>query len=510
MSGTLGRHREPLFDVPVPCRVWGHHDAGDPYGERLVYVQEAYDVLSGEQSILDACRLLVDQAGIRLLVVEGADRRVDPPPAGRSLAKQMAVGEQSAGVMALLAERPGSVEVWGVDELDLRRRSREFQTRLLASRPAVQRIADQLRDLLHAAQRRHYPPELARIRAALVLRSASSPPHTEVAKWMAGAATASGVHVDDYPSISRLHVAIRQEGAIDFAKVEDERLVFVERIVDKALGWFRMEGGGRVTVNLEQGLPLIVFWLEEIGLSQEEFGRQFEANPEQVLASCVEWYQSWLFRSVRKERGSGVPSSAFMDELMRFALRAEVPYFELVELRRYVSYLRLAEQIPVGSVDRELQACSFALMERAGSQSASQLFELEITMDVLVKALRVEVPAAEFKIADLEPEALGDLIGELAGLARTRVPRRLRRSVADIVPLLQLGKGFVECSRLRGEHMARRTIDLMVERGDDRAVLVAGGFHTLAITRTLELVTRCSWSVLMPTMDPVDVDEVRA
>jgi hypothetical protein len=49
--------------------------------------------------------------------------------------------------------------------------------------------------------------------------------------------------------------------------------------------------------------------------------------------------------------------------------------------------------------------------------------------------------------------------------------------------------------------MARRTLELMRERGEDRALLVAGGFHERAITRAFEDARRVSWSVLMATPD---------
>jgi hypothetical protein len=46
--------------------------------------------------------------------------------------------------------------------------------------------------------------------------------------------------------------------------------------------------------------------------------------------------------------------------------------------------------------------------------------------------------------------------------------------------------------------MATNTIARMRSQGDDRAVLVAGGFHERAITRTLEEYRHMSWSVLTP------------
>ena len=55
--------------------------------------------------------------------------------------------------------------------------------------------------------------------------------------------------------------------------------------------------------------------------------------------------------------------------------------------------------------------------------------------------------------------------------------------------------------------MADRTLELMRERGEDRAMLVVGGFHERAITRALEDARGVSWSVLAPSPD---LSEARA
>jgi len=282
-------------------------------------------------------------------------------------------------------------------------------------------------------------------------------------------------------------------------------MAFISRIVDRAFGWFSVSGPGAVEIDLEKASPILQFWIDSIGMPADDLTRRLaRAEAEVILATCRDWYQRWLARGLREQRETGSYGAAFLDELMRFALLTDVEYFDLHELRKYVSYVRTAEHVPPERVEAELHACSFALMEATGSSEARQLFELERRLDIVHKALRLESTPMDFEVAHLRPDDLLDLVEEIGRLAGTPVTPSLWDACSAVSPLIENATGFVDCSRKRGRHMADRTLEVMAACGVDRALLVAGGFHTQSITRSLEDERRVSWSVLSPDLSKAD------
>ena len=49
--------------------------------------------------------------------------------------------------------------------------------------------------------------------------------------------------------------------------------------------------------------------------------------------------------------------------------------------------------------------------------------------------------------------------------------------------------------------MVKRTLELIEQRSEDRAVLAIGGFHARAVTRVMDDYPQVSWAILMPQVD---------
>src|SRR5260370_30184726 len=111
-------------------------------------------------------------------------------------------------------------------------------------------------------------------------------------------------------------------------------------IIQRLHCWFKLEGN-IVHVNLEQVAPLLTYWMESLRMEEPELQQEIEQlGLEHVLLSCRDWLLTSILHLAKEQRTQG--QSAFLEELMRFALRADVPFFDLLDFRHWVCRDRMS------------------------------------------------------------------------------------------------------------------------------------------------------------------------
>lgn len=511
---------DPLLatELPDDLVLLGAHREGSGSGAKVVVVGQVYDNVQAQTFLAELCLHLAEQAGVRLVAVEGEDGRVEPGPSDVGVAAPTAAAARetlrpvvaslvaadsqvSAGVLAALRGRPDDLEVWGVDAMDRVAPSQVAMVHVLAGRERRDRALAGLREVVRRAQRAAYPSGLAQIRYAELSIAETRPSLAERADRLRAEAERSGMELAGFPWLRRFVEIRREEKRVRTRTVERQQVRFLERLAEGLFAWARVEGN-RVTVDPARLQPVLEYWFEKTGTTRSELDRRVAAAGwEPPLLELRAWIQGWLATSARRAQGAG--SHVFQEELMRLALRLGVPFFDLRDFRRSVAMSRDLEALKRTLPD-EMAAATRALVERSSAR-ARELWELEERLDWLCRALHLEVPADDAELAGLNESALLEIVEALAGIGGSPIGPDLRVSIAGLEDLLASARTYLAHSWERGRHMAARTVELLEELGEERAVLVAGGFHTRAITRTLEDEPDASWAVLYPQPDLAEV-----
>lgn len=496
---------EPLLSVSIPNEVASvrkHRQAGGA-AETIVVVQQAFDNVRCQENIFELCRLFARQAGVRLVAVEGADGKV--ASGGRKSVRDH-VRESSAvsaGVLALQHSHPGLVDVWGVDDMELNRQSHVAMAAVRQNAPVRDRAFAQLRPLLLEAQRRCYEPDIATLRRATLTLYGERAEIGRQSDLVKAAAEHHSLNLGRFPFLRRLHELREQERKISSWRARLQALKLVLRVRKRMYGWFRRTGRNVITIDMEKAKPVLEYWMEMTGITPEELDAKVEQRGlESTLRELKQWLdQRFLGESHRHARDA--THHVFFEEMMRLALRLGVGYFDLRHIRQAIALHRDSGALKVSLLD-EVEVASREVVRIAGPAEAIELMELEDQLDLFWRALDLAVTPGDAETAAIAAGRLAPLLDALERLARMPVPRSAELRRVD--ELLGDAATFLRLSRQRSQHMAQRTLALMRERGDDRALLVTGGFHERAITRELEDRRRVSWSVLLPGLD---LEEVR-
>lgn len=501
--------REPILDVALPSQLAvlaRHYRSGDAEAEKLVIVQQVYDDVGQQLTLLATCVLFVENAGVRFIAVEGADTELQSDarrPSVTHLVERTA-NDVSAGVLSLL-NGTLDIEAWGIDDLELKRRSEIAQMRVMSVWSERDQAFAEIRRLLRTARGRWYPPEFSRLREALVLVGVHGD-RTSLAALLSlvkeGAAS-SRVDVRAFPVIITAEDISKLEDRIDLKRARKEWASFIERILNRMHAWYRPAGANQVKINLEKAQPLIEYWMEATQLTAEEFNQLVELRGlEDVLRSCKQWFDAWAFQKAIRHAHSGPLGNAeFNEELMRLALRIDVRYFDLSHYREFVALSRMRDTARLDRLKTDISVCCRTIVDKLHSQQAARLLEVEEGLHELYLALGLEMGPDVFEISDVRSGKLIPLLGDLCELSGVPLPGQVESVCNALDGMVDTARELMQCSRSRGQHMARRTIELMRERGEDRAILVVGGFHTRAVTRMLEEYGQVSWSVVSPRFD---------
>jgi hypothetical protein len=250
-------------------------------------------------------------------------------------------------------------------------------------------------------------------------------------------------------------------------------------------------------------LPYMDFWRRKTGRTVKEFEDRLQLNPTGVLGECRLWLEAWFAAMGHEAREGTAEVPAIIEEFMRLALLAGVPFFHLRHLRRAVAQQRessLIGQALTRNLSQILDGAepAEAIIGTLGSSRAAALGRLEEHFDVLRRALLMELmplEAARIEIAPGDLTRLADTLAADVGFRRTTAPDDKWRQ-ADAA--LAFARDFYEACLGRSAHMAAETLRVIRERGHDRAVLAVGGFHPDVVCRQFEADRRVSFSVVRP------------
>jgi hypothetical protein len=493
---------EPLLGVSIPAETASagkFHRAGDA-AEMVLLLQQVFDNVCAQQNLADVCRLCANQAGVRLVAVEGADHELLPMQPPKSIRHWIEMASPvSAGVLHLQASEPDLIDVWGVDEMDLNKQSQGAMIRVMQNSSIRDGAFALLRPLLVTAQQRIYGKDVGSLRMNMLSVYGVRAGIGKQIEMLETAAAQTGLDLRAFPLVRRFGEIQVKEKEINSGQVQSQTVQFMKRLQEKLFDWVKPVSRTHVDIDLQKAKPVMEYWMEMTGVTAEEMDQNVERRGlESTILECKQWLENSIIEEARRQgvQGQGTPH-IFYEEMMRLALRLGVSFFDLRDFRELIAINRDMQAIKRGILD-EVKVASRAVVEKLGS-AAIEFLQLEERLDLFYRALRLEVPPGEAEAAEINADSFHKLLESLKTTAGVRLSetedlRRMDQALADAANFLQL-------SKKRSRHMATRTLELMHERGDDRAILVAGGFHERAITRAFEDARGVSWSVLAPTPD---------
>lgn len=476
---------EPLLGVQIP-EAFGRQTEGfaapGPGGVQLAIVLQAFDDVKAQTCLAAICALYI-RAGVRLLAVESADDRIAPEPGNIDVKQLIRTRNVSAGVLSVVNAGAPSVEAYGVDDLSLIPPSYQAMATVSGGRAARNQVFEKtIRPLLKTAQESKYPTALAQFRRARLDIYESRKPVLEQARLGLAAAKVTGLDLEPFRLVRRFLEMGEREKTLDQARAKAELEQFVTRVMERANITLRQKS---LQQDLERAGPVLEFWLRETGQSVDEFYAAIRASPAPVFAACQRWYQSWI----TSPEHAANPARLY-ENLIRLALYLEVPFFELRDFRQYVVHLRDSDSLRTG-LDDEMSDLSSALVDQAG---ASPFGELEQEFDLMYRMCQLAVGP---KDAEARVRSVGTMAEAIEQLGTRVDPAEL----APVEDSLRAAKDFLRLSRERSAHMVKRTLELIEQRNEDRAVLALGGFHARAVTRVMDDYPQVSWAILMPQVD---------
>ena len=487
----------PLLGVSVPDvlgRQLEGYAAAAPGGSHLAVLLQAFDDVRAQTCIAGLCDLYAG-AGVRLVAVEAAEGPVQPSRGRTDIAQLIGSEQVSAGALSVLNGGRVTVDVWGVDDLTAVATSHQAMMRVSAARVAREAVFAQIRTMLLVAQKDRYTGALAELRRARLGVYGERASISHQALLVRDAARLSGLDLSGFPLVERFLTVSEKEKSVDAARAARQQEEFVRRVTGRVHGWYSVKGKNEIQIDLEKAAPVLAYWLEETGQTLEEFtGTLGRADREAAFLACKEWFDGWF--SVTAAQGA---SHAFYEALMRLALRLGIQYFDLRDFRESVALARDAETLKSG-LDDEMMDVADALVN---TDSGIALRDVEERLDVVYRMLSLAVPPRDAEARVAQITTLADIVAELASLpsARERVETPSAADVAALEPALESAREFLVLSRQRSEHMVARTLELIGDRREDRAILVVGGFHSRAVRRALEDYPDVSWSIIMPQVD---------
>jgi hypothetical protein len=498
----MGFH-EPALDVSLldqTASLRHFHESAGLESKKIVALVQVYSSVSNQEGIADLCLSLIREAGVRLIAAEGGEGSIPSDPRFADLPTAMGTSEVSVGVLSAAARSEHTVEVVGVDDMEIVRRSRACWAHAERGAAARDRIFGHIRKLLVECQNRFYPPQLRKLRRrGLGMYVQGEFNLIESVKLLHELAGRREKFLVDFPRARRFHrILLGERERIDRAVLQ-EREEFVKRINEAALGWFKYTSEREVQVDWDKAAAAIEFWAMNMEYTQQDLERIVNAaGPASLVDNCIQWYRWWML-----ERAAELePRQQYklFEDLMRFALYAGIPFYDLRALRKYMAYLRDADGLAHMGLLEEITEATRMLADGLGAE-ASALFRTEEVFEELYAGLRLTLLPHHADPDGLSVEVMEDA---LAGFARmVDLPRFMTEPsyLADLKDPLTGASGYVRHSAERSRLMAERTIEALGRRRQQRAILVTGGFHEPGIRWALEEVEDLTWSVVSPNID---------
>ena len=410
----------------------------------LIHIQEAHANLEAQQHIADILQQLIQQYGLRLVLVEGGSgdvsltklRAYGPP----SLRKKVADRYFNDGVLTgeeyvdLMSDAP--LTLWGVEDEALYRQGFQALLQTQQRRATLAPVTASIRAAAERLKPSLFDPQLITLDEQAGAFDAGSLDLAGYVDALLRLAQRQQLSLQPFPNLASFVAARELEAAIDAAKAQEEQRALMERLSQ------------RLAASEVDALLAKAKQLKAGEATQAEF---YEAMTQRASAVGL----------------SPEPASALGMYLRYIAARAAVqPAVLGDELKRLSQQLR--ESLTRTPDSRRLAALlqQVAVMEK--------LLALKLTPDEYAEAQTLPGVTASWRAfleARLPPPHLPTETFTRLPMVEEAVPKAL---------------AFYEIALRRDEALAENAIAKLRETREPIAVLITGGFHGPRMTQRLK------------------------
>lgn len=441
VSGTSGaggsvRHFS-VSDLVIPPELGyiteTHPPTTSTSGPLVIHIQEAHANPEARRHIAEMLARLVEQEGLRLILVEGGEgdvglsslRALGSAEARKETAERylnlgLLSGEE---YLDLVSDR--SLTLWGIEDQALYQRHIETFLTTEPVREAAAPVVASLRKAVDALQSRLYPADLKELEAKAHAFAEEQLALAEYADYLVRTARRQAVPEAAYPHLLRVLELHRLEQELDPAQVHREQVALVTQL------------GPRVAPEQLEDLTTMA--------------RQMNEHP-----------------ALREE---------FYTRLERLAADAGLSLDPYPQLVRYLTYLQQHRRLEVSALMQELDELVMRLRRTlADTPECRRLQAIAEQTDLLEKLM-----ALQLSPPDYERIKTSSLPGALSDWTDVLNPEQISQ-LATAVPVL---RKFYEVAAARDDALATHALAKLAESRERVIVVITGGFHSPSLTRRL-------------------------
>ena len=399
----------------------------------IIHIQEAHVNYEGQKHLAAILQHLVEQYGLRLILVEGGEGNGDLANlrafGGPEIRKRVAEEYLQLGVLNgeeyldIVSDYP--LVLWGIERQGLYQENIEAFLEAERLGKTLRPIAAAARGAVDALKPALLDPALRELQAKEASFAQEQMGLGEYADYLVDMANRYGLREEAYPNVTRFHAARQLERAIDTKQVQQEQNALMQRLPASAL--------------------------EEVNAK----ARQLQAG--------------------------AIPRAVFYATLERQAAASALSLEPYPQLARYLAYMKQNAQLNPQRLAQELdQLATDVAGQIPLSPPGRQLQSINERLALLEQLIDLKLSPAEYERLTAWPRDtfFEGWEGVLQG-----------RSVPPLAPLQQAMPQllrFYALAQTRDAAMVERALAKMGESNQRLAVLITGGFHAQGIAQELQ------------------------
>lgn len=413
----------------------------------IVHIQDAHTNYEAQQSIVRILEQLIQQHGLKLILVEGSEgdasltylRRYGPPENRKHVAeKYLKAGIISAEeYLDIVSDYP--LTLWGVEQQTLYDQNVEAFLTAESLQESLKPLLSAVHEAVGTLRPKLSDPALTDLEAKAKAYEQHTLSLTDYVVALAAAAKRLGMSLETAPHVQQFLEVHRLEQAMALPRVQQEQQALIGALTERA--------------NEEK--------LEEL-VAKANGMKEGTVKPAAFYALLAD-----------------------LANASTISLETSYP-----NLSRYVRYVTQSARMEPTSLAKDVDACSANLRRRlAATPESRQLSAIADEADLLEKLLDLRLSPEEYhRLTVIDLRTIASRWSRFLNeqLARYGMPAQSFQPLHELEAQLPTLQRFYEVAQQRDEILVQNAIAKLQETKEPLAVLITGGFHSPKITQMLK------------------------
>jgi hypothetical protein len=414
-------------------------------GKTILYIQDAHCNFEAQSNNAKILEELVKNHGVKLVAVEGSTGLIDTAPFSQfpdkdiktEVATYFMKKGRITGPEYLSITSDLKFMIWGIEDENAYKENYDAFVKTITAKDQNRKVLDQLGRGLEITKQNIFSAALKELDAKMNGYRNNTIPFLDYAKYLTAKARGAGIDLAGYPNFNQQNRALVLETAIDFKRVDQERGSCIDALSKKM-------GKDKLSELVTKSLSF---------------------------------------------RLGKIPAEDYYAFLKDTAQAAGIDFGKFKNLSQYTDYVALLKNIKAAELINECDRLADDIKEklfknddeRAVNRAAKDLVTLENLFELKLSPADFEY--FEKNRARSSSTSLLDILNKYQSRFNLALPDR--RDLEGIDNYIPTAEHFYRVAKKRDNILIQNTADKMQQENADRAVLVAGGFHTDGIADIL-------------------------